>query len=389
MLSQLSAKVILAPLKWEFDNQIKIDEPKVFWDLDMGAGEKRVSTINRLLVKSNLISFSGTGVIDPNAPTIWLQVNGNVDANLDKIAAIFSRITNQTIALSGNKESPFAFRMSRRDDPREKWFQKLSLKTHFPASRLTMMGITLEQMTMPAAIENGQIRFDLKATANDGNVTLAPSVDLKRAPRLLANEDMVFDNVRITQSMVDELLAKLHPLFNGATAGQGTVGLYIKNLDWPLTDKTKRRPILDGRLTFNQIALKTAGFIDEILTLIKADRGNITIENTVLDFSYKKGKIVTSPIVLKTDDTTIVLEGSMGFDQALDFVAKIPISKKMVSEKVYSLLVNSLLTIPISDTASNPQINRELLYTELERLVKEAGGKALKKEAEGMLDEIF
>ncbi len=87
----------------------------------------------------------------------------------------------------------------------------------------------------------------------------------------------------------------------------------------------------------------------------------------------------------------------MGFDQSLDFMAKTPITENMVSDKIYPYVAGSMLTIPIGGSATNPKINTDQFYAELENLVKEAGGKAIKKEAadlikekaEGLLEQIF
>ncbi len=77
----------------------------------------------------------------------------------------------------------------------------------------------------------------------------------------------------------------------------------------------------------------------------------------------------------------------MGFDQSLDFMAKTPITKKMVSDKIFPYIAGSMITLPIGGTTTNPQINSDQFYAELESLAKEAGSKAIQKEAEDFVKE--
>ena len=396
-LKTLSAKGIMAPFKWYFSEKTKIDEPKVVMDLEMKPGRNNTSAINRLLVKSNLISLNGTGSVYPRAQKTWLRLNGNVDPNLEKLSRLLSTVADQKVILSGKKETPFALKVARKNDSHKSWFQRLSFEAQFPASRMTMMGVVLEQIAMPGSVQNGRIRFDLEAAVNNGTMRLAPSVDLIQEPNLKVGKGVVLNNVRITQSMIDQFLVRLHPIFIGATASQGTVGLKLEKLEWPLTDNTEVQMTCDGQLTFNQVALKSSGLLDSILSLLKADRRNIAIINEAVTFSCSEGRVVTSPLTLKADDTTIVLEGSMGRDQTLSFVAKTPVTNKMVSEKIFPYVADSMLTIPIEGSAANPQINTDQFYAELEDLLKEAGGRAIKKDAEdfikekteGLLKQIF
>lgn len=127
--------------------------------------------------------------------------------------------------------------------------------------------------------------------------------------------------------------------------------------------------------------------LEELLVLLKVKRSNLSITSDKMGFSCQEGRVATTPLTLKADDTVIILEGSMGFDQTLDYVAKTPITKKMVSADVYPYLADSMIAIPIGGTAKNPQIDTRQFYTALANLVKEAGGKALEKEAEGLLKE--
>ncbi len=180
-----------------------------------------------------------------------------MDADLENLSRFLSGMVDQPIALTGKKEAPFTLTVVRKNDPQESWLQMLALKMQFPANRMTTMGVTLDQFALPTELQEGQAQFNLKAAVNGGEMTLAPSVNLNEEPRFTVGRGMVLKNVRITQSMVDELLTKLHPIFVGATAGQGAVDLYLEKLDWSLTDKMKLPLACDGQLILNQVALKS------------------------------------------------------------------------------------------------------------------------------------
>jgi len=387
VLTALSAKGIVAPFQWRFDDQVKIDAPKVVVDLEVGPGKNKASAINRLLVKSDVVSLNGTGGIHPDTPKTWLRLKGNADTNLEQLSHFLSKVFDQPVMLTGKKEAPFALQIGRKTDPQDSWLRMLDLKVRFPASRMTIMGVVLDQLMMPSTFQKGRAQFDLKAMVNGGKMTLAPLVDLNQEPRFTVGKGIVLKSVRITQSMVDHLLSKLHPAFVGATANQGVVDLYLEKFDWPLAAQPKAPWACDGQMYLNRVVVRSAGLLEEILALLKADRRNLAIESEVLTFSCRQGRVVTSPLTVKADDTTIILEGSVGFDQSLDFTAQTPISEKMVGANIYPYVSGSMLTIPIEGTATKPQINAAQFYAELEDIIKETGGKALKKEAEAFLKE--
>ena len=57
-----------------------------------------------------------------------------------------------------------------------------------------------------------------------------------------------------------------------------------------------------------------------------------------IDFVARNGRIETSPIRLEVDGYPVELRGSVGFDKSLDYIARLPITPKLVGDKAYPYL---------------------------------------------------
>lgn len=108
-----------------------------------------------------------------------------------------------------------------------------------------------------------------------------------------------------------------------------------------------------------------------------------------MEFVGKNGRIECSPLEMKLKDYTIMLSGSIGFDQSLNYKAQIPVTRKMVSSDIYKYLEGTYISVPIAGTVSKPTLSKDLVQTALKDLILQAGKKQVTDQAGKLLQKLF
>ena len=83
------------------------------------------------------------------------------------------------------------------------------------------------------------------------------------------------------------------------------------------------------------------------------------------------------------------MHGSIGFDSTLDFIARIPVTKKMVGKDAYQFLQGTTIKVPIRGSASNPRIDETAFQQATDDLIQQALRKSLEKGAQDLLKNLF
>ncbi len=122
---------------------------------------------------------------------------------------------------------------------------------------------------------------------------------------------------------------------------------------------------------------------------MKADENSIVLSETPMTFVGKDERVTCSPLEATVNEYSLILEGSVGFDQSLDYVAKIPVTRKMVSSKIYKYLEGTYINVPITGTVSKPTISKSIVQKALKDLVLQAGTKQLNDQAGKLLQNLF
>ncbi len=108
-----------------------------------------------------------------------------------------------------------------------------------------------------------------------------------------------------------------------------------------------------------------------------------------IDFEAKNGRISLSPMTLDAEGYQLKMHGSVGFDETLDFIAQIPVTKKMVGKDAYQFLQGTTLNVPIRGTSSKPRIDETMFQQATGDLMQQALRKNLEQGAQNLLKNLF
>lgn len=237
------------------------------------------------------------------------------------------------------------------------------------------LGIQVSDLKVPLRMKNGLLELNIEIGINQGKLTLPLRVDAGKEPTILEIPDntQILQGVKLTDEMVNELLAFVSPLLKGCAVSSGSLSARIKRCRIPLGKADAGSTEFEGTSSFRSVTLGPAGLLFDILSLAELQNELITVPDQDVQSQHRNGRIYSSPLKLKTGDYDIIISGSVGLDETLDYMAKIPITRKMVGKDAYEYLKGKSISLPIGGTVRKPAFDKMKFLAETAKIAADTG----------------
>jgi translocation and assembly module TamB len=295
------------------------------------------------------------------------------------------------MTFSGKKATPFTIKLVSKGDRWEDPLKHLNFSGAVHVTAIEAYGLKLTPKDVPIRIAAAAAGAKLESPANGGQLDFQPTVDMRKDPYILSfkeNIDLLKD-VQVTQGLIDGLLAAIHPLFKDSVVPDGLLGLNMKHFSWPLSEKYRNRATFAGTLTLNGVRLNSTPFMAGLLNMMGISERELSLVDQDIAFEAKDGRIALSPMTLEAEGHQLKMHGSVGFDNTLDFIARIPVTEKMVGKDAYQFLQGTSIKVPIRGTASKPRIDETAFQQATGDLMQQFLRKNLEKGAQDLLKNLF
>lgn len=351
-----------------------------------------VLTIENIQLNSTPLSLSAAGNIDQTGRRKKLDASGSINLDLKMLSPYLEKIVGpKQITLTGKGNNPFELKMI---SGGKHWTDSLK-QTDFTgairADSIDAFGLGISATEIPIRVADESALAKLVATANGGQLDLQPTLHLQKEPYMLTlpQDTYILKDVQITDAIAEQLMSKLHPVFQGAVQAEGQVDLYMQHFNWPLDNKFRDKTDFAGTLRLKGVRIKSTKMLSGILSLVGVRGNEMDFKDLDIDFVARNGRIETSPIRLEIDGYPIALYGSVGFDKSLDYVAKLPITPKLVGDKAYAYLEGVTIDVPIRGHSSNPDIDKSTVQEASASLAEQALKKSLEKGVQNVLEQLL
>jgi len=369
-----------------------ISEEKVTLKADATRSpDGRNMTITNLELNSNALVLDAAGTLNQVGENKVLDARGTMKPDLQLVSDYLRKSGQSQVAFSGNKATPFTIRLVSKGDRWEDPLKHLDFSGAVHLTSIEAYGLKLTPNDIPLRVAGASAGAKLVSPANGGQLDFQPTVDLREEPYVISfkeNIDILKD-VHVTQGLIDGLLAAIHPLFKDAVLPEGLLGLKMKHFSWPLSEKERSRATFAGTLKLNGVRLNSTPFLAGLLNMMGISERQLSMADQDIDFEAKNGRIALSPMTLDAEGYQLKMYGSVGFDKTLDFIAQIPVTKKMVGKDAYQFLQGTILKVPIRGTASKPLLDETAFQQVTGDLIQQALRKNLEKGAQDLLKNLF
>jgi hypothetical protein len=316
-------------------------------------------SIENIQLNSKPLSLSAAGNLDQAGKKTTLDASGNINLDLKMLSPFLKQIAGPQITISGKGDNPFTLKMISRETLWTDSLKNTDFSGAIRADAIDAFGLVISATEMPIRVSNASAIAKLAATANGGQLKLQPSIDLNRQPYILSlpQDSFILKDVQITDAMAERLLALIHPLFKGATSAEGQIDLYLKYFDWPLAKENRHEASFEGTLSLRGVRINSTNMLSGLLSMISMGGSRLEINELDVKFVAQNGRIKTSPIRFEINGYPVELNGSVGFDKSIDYIATLPITPALVGNDAFRFLEGTTIDVPIRGTSSDPNFN--------------------------------
>ena len=361
-----------------------------------------------LKIDSSAVSANANGTIGDLAGAMLTNLTGTWNPDWGKVNNLMKAYTGNMLSFSGQGQQQFAVRgplfetasalannTTNNVQPTSPWVPlALQAVAGFGWEQGEILGLPVGKSEMEVSLQQGVAL--LKTTGipfAGGVVQFAPQVDLRgEEPVLLMERTRVIDNVALQPETARQWLKYVAPLAADATSAQGNFTVDVGGARVPLFNPMT----MDARgavrlhkvvIGAGPTAQQLLGTVKQLRALLKPDANNDRDLNTWLQMSeqtvpimVRDGRVYHDKLDFSHKDLAIQTSGSVGFDQTLDMVAKIPIADDWIEGKPYlASLKGQSISIPVTGTASQPKLDKRAIEQLSKNLAKQIAAGALNK----------
>ena len=347
-------------------------------------------TVHQLTTRSGSLDFDARGTVSELSGAINTNLQGNWQPNFDKINSLLAAYTQDMVTLSGSGVQPYRIQgpVFAEAGSSALVSDQLNVQTIVGWDSGQLAGlpigrsdINVDLQQQVAAVHTGESGIPVSG----GAVALHPQLDMRSSePVLVHGQGRVLHNVQITPEIARDCLKFVAPWLSDTTNAQGVFSADLQGLNMPLYDplKVSARGSLvmqDVTVAAGPMAEQLLGTISQIQAVLKPDSRQrelktwLKIEEQTIPVAIENGRVYHENIKFSHDELVIRTSGSvsMGDDQSINLVAKIPIAEEWISGNRYlSGLQGQSISVPISGTLTRPVIDKaavQRLSTELVR----------------------
>lgn len=389
--SSINLQADISPFTFTSGDKV-LKEEKISVALEATADiAKQNFTITDFNLSSAPIALTVNGSMKAEGKEQVILANGTTKLDFESLSETLKSFADLQLKMSGVSEKHFNFITSTSEGKWTQTAQHTEFSSALHIDKITGYGLEIESLELPISLKESRAEIDLTAQVNKGELTVKPKFDFTgSAPVVtLPDNSTILNEVGLTGDMSNDLLSKIHPLFKSVGSTDGTISLNMEHLSWPMDKELQKEVTFSGAVTFNDVKLQAGSLLTPLLAIMKTEENEIQISNQPMTFIGKNERVTCSPLEATVNTYSLILEGSIGFDQSLDYVAKIPITRKMVSGDVYKYLESTYISIPLTGTVSKPSVSKSVVQKALGDLVLQAGKKQLGDQAGKFLQKLF
>jgi translocation and assembly module TamB len=357
-------------------------------------------------LQSTTLAMIADGQIDKLSTTADLNANGSLNYDLAQITPLLKPFVGEGVQLVGRETARFQAAGSL-NSPNAHWSQTVQARGEVPWESANVYGLPIGPGKLAAALSQGLVRVDpLSIAVAEGRLTTAPQVRLNPEPmELTIPPGPVLTNVRISPEVSEAMLKYIAPVLAGATQSDGQFSLQLSGARVPLAD-TKKADVA-GQLTVHAVRIVPGPMAKQWVDLAQqveaiAKRRDLTsvgqrqpvtllsIKDQQVNFRVVDGRVYHQGMQIQVGDVTMTTEGSVGLDETVALVVRVPIQDKWIEGQALLVgLKGQSLAIPISGTLRQPRMDQSAVANLSKQLLQGAAQQAIGGELNKAFDKLF
>jgi len=333
----------------------------------------RTITLKALRVRSDLLTATAEGKVGGYDTRRVVDLKGQYRLDWKAALAIlhaFEPKTAETILVTGASASPFVASGPLRQEGVRSPLGGLDAGANVGWASAKVYGVALDKAELAPRLSSGLLTLpETTIGASGGKVRLGGEVDFTGTePALRIARLQVMENVPVSVEVGELILSRFNPIFGKVNLARldGHVSLSLRGVDVPLSESIKRRGAGAGRLDMRMVKMAPTGPLGELVKLGGLTTGAQPVKVGGTDFTIREGRIWYKDFAVVFADTfDLHFSGSVGFDDSLDLVVRVPIRADLLAKlgvrgvagRVAQVLQGEYVSVPLRGTRAKPELD--------------------------------
>jgi hypothetical protein len=219
--------------------------------------------------------------------------------------------------------------------------------------------LEIENAVGTILVKDSRLILDgLKMSMLEGSMQLSGEYNTKDIKNPSVDMDFKATTIDIPMAVkAFSTLKKFVPIADQAV-GKVTMGMkYSSYLD-PHMMPVMNSIVGKGNFTSNVIGIKSSAMFDKIGDALKTKAfNNMTLNNLGVDFEIRDGRLLVDPFETKMGNTTLMIGGSQGLDQTMNYAVGITIPRSELGSSANAVIDNMISKATNAGLKVDPLVN--------------------------------
>lgn len=320
-----------------------------------------------------------------------VALQGTLTPKMDKLAGILGSAFAADMTLQGRRSGDFVLRYRWPAAGETQGGRSLTLSAGLQADRIEYRGLRFSDLGIPVSLENEMLHLQALGAMNGGRVDFSAQTDFSGDPATVTvpENSRIMTDIELEKPLVEGILQGIHPLFGVLAVPTGRMNVTLDSFAWPVRPWNAEAAAFTAVFEVSRINLDSSGLLRSILAGFALEEERLQLRDSQISCSAGQGRISCTPVRITAADSEMVLSGSVGMDKSLDYVLEVPITEKLVSREVYTLLEGATVKVPITGSVGKPVFDQKMMTAAIRDLVKKAAVRVVEQQAEKLLPNLM
>ncbi len=267
-------------------------------------------------------------------------IEGTAKLNYDwkTLTGMLSPFMPAGLIIEGKRQDSISFASKYPTKDANLMLANLNAKAKVGFDKAGYMGLNVGTTNVDLKVDKGFMTIaPFTSTVNNGQFNFGGSADFKQKPAIFRTpgQMQIVKDVQINKEMADKLLAKVNPVFFGASSISGTANFQCDQLAVPITGGKPEDANIAGTISLTDLKMQSSGLLPVILSAMGASSDTMTIHPT--QFTVRDGYVKYPNMQMDIGDKPINFSGSVPIDPTKkieSFSVTLPVSGKRITAHV-------------------------------------------------------
>jgi len=340
--------------------------------------------VNKAEITSPNIKIKGNIQQKVEGETSSLQGSAGLDYDWKTLSTMLSSFMPSKLVIEGKRKDTVSFSSRYPTGKADAMLANLNAQAKMGFDKAGYMGLNIGATSVDIKVDKGFLTIaPFTTVVNNGQFNFGGTADFKKTPALFRTPGPmhIVKDVQLNDEMMNNLLARVNPVFAGAKEASGLANFDCEVLVIPIIGGVPENADIAGTISLTQVKMQPTGLLGAILTATGASGGDVMMIHPT-PFTVKDGYVRYTDMQMDIGSMPINFAGVVPLDpdrQIENLSITLPITGTGKMVRAGSEQGAGRVTAYVKGTPRHPKLDlgkmlqEQAIQTGLELLLEKAG----------------